>query len=1034
VTLEQLLPRTELERAFAQARSWTAIHSWRRGTLDLRSGRMVPATGIYLALARTHALTGHTREFEETLDCVCKYGDDLTAIDKQSVVRVLCNILAEFRDESGLDSLSNRPAVEKILVQSAVAMTAQIKGNTTALLDAICVIRQSAELDLISARLDRQRASEFKEAVEDSKVKLTSLGRITDGELTASAKKKFNKARYILKSLFKKAAQQPGQMIVLEMLVEVNRLLLDQHQIAQAKFAFEEILEYAHEIEETLKESPGSKEYVPVVEKDPQLRESELEEFKAREKQIRQKLIDASVEKEQNIRSRIDSADYEVKAWQMRAEMAKYRPADDLVITALRRAQNYAEKLRAHEIELFEQTQITKKLRQELIDFEKNLNMAAATAKPKEATTSTYGGNSTRELDLQLANLLADLGDRFALNELREEACECYSRSIMARIRAKNLDNATRRNLVTISSNALISKIYNPALEQFRRVNKFLEYSDDLAFYGNVRDLALYGNVRICSQSQSHLLEQLVDPDSKLDQASFSALKSLVDQNVQFSQTSFALELLPYILELLHSRVDPKFSAEILDELWKVAYDFPPTRIFSSYIQPLSIMTEQLLDSGTAKAFEHHTKIFAHLQKSVLEKEQKNLFWRVLIAIREEADGRNSPSLVPLLARLAQQYFELGDSRDCFDICERVRLMDKSDLKGINAGLVTVPQYVTAFFDLTRFYIELKQDYEANELALEIREIFVANEEFKEIRNELYFSLGNFLLTISQQTLSPPKVLFELLESMDDTELGNLMQKLENSWAARTALPLYLLNEVIRLRELSKGIRHNSLIPLLYRKARLLEETSNSIACDDTYRRIIEIESVYQGDQVLQHQMNFLQYLMRTKAYTLAFEYLREILKVSSLLPDDIQMLDIFSMIDEFVHQNMFSHSSELLVALLSKSSPIKFDFRLNNTFDAVFTNCLMSNDAENAELLLANALALRVTDEDFLVREAKRFVVSRRAVQFAIKLDTAIESLKRKRVPCLNLEKLRVQFVARCNRTDFKDTEDPPPLPPFTD
>ena len=139
--------------------------------------------------------------------------------------------------------------------------------------------------------------------------------------------------------------------------------------------------------------------------------------------------------------------------------------------------------------------------------------------------TSTYGGNSTRELDLQLANLLADLGDRFALNELREEACECYSRSIMARIRAKNLDNATRRNLVTISSNALISKIYNPALEQFRRVNKFLEYSDDLAFYGNVRDLALYGNVRICSQSQSHLLEQLVDPDSKLDQASFSALK-----------------------------------------------------------------------------------------------------------------------------------------------------------------------------------------------------------------------------------------------------------------------------------------------------------------------------------------------------------------------------------------------------------------------------------------------------------------------------------------------------------------------------
>ncbi len=757
MTQEQLLPRTELERAFAQARSWTAIHSWRRGTLDLRSGRMVPATGIYLALARTHALTGHTREFEETLDCVCKYGDDLSAIDKQSVVRVLCNILAEFRDDE-LDSLSNRPAVEKILVQSAVAMTAQIKGNTSALLDAICVIRHSAELDLISARLERQRFSEFKYAVVNSKAKLTRIGKLTDVELTPDAKKKFNQTRYILKILFKKAAQVPGQLTILEMLIEVASLLLDLDQIEQSKFACDKILEYADGIEETIKSSPGATGHTPVVEKDPALQESKLEEFKAREKHIRQKLIDASVEKEHHLRSRIDSADYEVKAWQMRAEMAKYRPADDLVVTALKRAEHYAEKLRAHEIELLEQTEVTKRRRQELIDFEESLNAVTDKVKTEVSTKSSAGDTSTKDLDLKLANLLADLGDKFALNKLREIACECYSKSLTARIRAKNLDCPTRRNLVTISSNALISKVYAPALEQFRSVNKLLEY------LGN--DLALYGNVRICSHSQSHLLEQLVDPDSKLDQASFTAMKSLVDQNAKFSQITLAIELLPYILELLHSRVDKRFSAEILDELWRVAYDFPPARIFSSYIQPLSIMTEQLLGSETPKAFEHHTKIFEYLQKANVEKEQKILFWRVLIAVREEADGRNSPSLVPLLASLAQEYFDMGDSRDCFDLCERVRLMDKSDLKGINAGLVTIPHYVAALFNLTRFYLELKQEYEANELALEISEIFIANYAFTKLRDELYLALSTFLVKISQHRLSPLKVLFELLDDI----------------------------------------------------------------------------------------------------------------------------------------------------------------------------------------------------------------------------------------------------------------------------
>ena len=203
MTLEQLLPKTELERAYAQARSWTAIHTWRRGTLDLRSGRMVAPLGIYLALVRAQALSGNLKELEQTLDCLYEYGDKLTAVDKQSVVRVLCNILSEVREDSELDS-QVETLVDKRLVQSAVAFTAQIKGDKGALLDAIYTIKQSAELDLITTRLQRRQISELKAAVEDSKAKLIHLGILADVGLTPDEKKKINKARYILKTVFKK--------------------------------------------------------------------------------------------------------------------------------------------------------------------------------------------------------------------------------------------------------------------------------------------------------------------------------------------------------------------------------------------------------------------------------------------------------------------------------------------------------------------------------------------------------------------------------------------------------------------------------------------------------------------------------------------------------------------------------------------------------------------------------------------------------------------------------------------------------------
>ena len=114
--------------------------------------------------------------------------------------------------------------------------------------------------------------------------------------------------------------------------------------------------------------------------------------------------------------------------------------------------------------------------------------------------------------------------------------------------------------------------------DQLHRVNKFLEYLETKT--------TLDGDMQGFSDLQCHLFEQLIEPGSKLDQSSFLATKDLVDQNVKFSRVPLALELLPHILELLHARVEKEVISEILDELWKTAYDFQPAKIFSSYIQP----------------------------------------------------------------------------------------------------------------------------------------------------------------------------------------------------------------------------------------------------------------------------------------------------------------------------------------------------------------------------------------------------------------------------------------------------------------
>ncbi len=67
---EDFIPRSDLERAFIQARYLDSMHLWRKGTTELMAGKVGQATGFYLAMARTQCLDGHDTHAEATLDAI----------------------------------------------------------------------------------------------------------------------------------------------------------------------------------------------------------------------------------------------------------------------------------------------------------------------------------------------------------------------------------------------------------------------------------------------------------------------------------------------------------------------------------------------------------------------------------------------------------------------------------------------------------------------------------------------------------------------------------------------------------------------------------------------------------------------------------------------------------------------------------------------------------------------------------------------------------------------------------------------------
>ncbi|MFN8549983.1 MAG: hypothetical protein U0103_00745 [Candidatus Obscuribacterales bacterium] len=240
---QELQPKTELERAFVQARSWEPMHSWRRGTSDLRSGRLSAATGIYLALVRSYALIGQTEECETTLKCLDQYLSSFTATDILSAIRVLCSIMVELQDET--EESFKRELLQKCLTKSAVAFTAQIKENKLAVTDALSLIKKSSDLDVISDHLNSQKLAKLSEAMEAFKSKnrmpVEACNSETETESESDSEPDLESMAE-LEAIFKAAQFEHSHLDSVRILSDFAVTLLDERKILQAKIVCQHVL------------------------------------------------------------------------------------------------------------------------------------------------------------------------------------------------------------------------------------------------------------------------------------------------------------------------------------------------------------------------------------------------------------------------------------------------------------------------------------------------------------------------------------------------------------------------------------------------------------------------------------------------------------------------------------------------------------------------------------------------------------------------------------------------------------------------
>jgi len=165
VLLQELVPKSDIERAYAQACCWNPQRAWSRATRELYRDRTGIASAEYLAMAKTSVEKGDYETAVTTIAAVEQYSAWLTPAEKISLVRVLCDILALVLEKSDPEAAE----LQKSAVQTAVHFIAGFSRERNAVLNSLTELRKTGAVDLISEQAVRTQTKRLRADFEQGK-------------------------------------------------------------------------------------------------------------------------------------------------------------------------------------------------------------------------------------------------------------------------------------------------------------------------------------------------------------------------------------------------------------------------------------------------------------------------------------------------------------------------------------------------------------------------------------------------------------------------------------------------------------------------------------------------------------------------------------------------------------------------------------------------------------------------------------------------------------------------------------------------
>lgn len=607
-------------------------------------------------------------------------------------------------------------------------------------------------------------------------------------------------------------------------------------------------------------------------------------------------------------------------------------------------------------------------------------------------------------IELTLARSLNILTDRLLGKEFHDEARAFSKLAIFGKICAKACDQRDVEDLAAIAAAGLSSKDYKNTRTYLLEMQSTLNFTDNHSRW--------IERLRVFSQLLVDLFSKLETPGALLTFREFSTINYMHILSNKLLNAAQLKSLTEQIIELLGTRLDESISEETLKVLWRETDALTVEKVFSTYIEPLAVLTEMKLNPEMAN--DCYLDFCETLRQQRLE---SNYLVDFLSKIIDSRSKRNLPTSssefeetsvlsIAMLALTAQAQALEHNYKESFSICEKILEISKSILPKVEAINVQLIRHL--FRAETALLIIDKRApkvcaFETAESMADLISCLLSNGTFK--NNQIGQWVTNFMAQLSQGKLELPKSLCRLIDQFGPEIMVDNLDYLERSFSPQIVLDV--IDQLV-LTKLESGIKANTntLLLLLEHKSKTLRKSCKPseellIQIVEMQKAIVisareanEVPAIFDKSTDARYKARFLETFSKDGFFKIQMSYVdtvlqkptagkRELAKahefVSKLVEESAEFLDTYKVIslthvvDRFLAERETFQAISLFLSLMLKSKNIEFSNSMLSTFDNVLSACLDLKEFAKAQLILAQSSLVARTD--FEPPDPKQFV-----------------------------------------------------------